>query len=747
MAKKTFGISKVFLRFFLSFLAVLLIPLLILGTISRKTIRSIMQNSELQRKTAALYQCGESIGNELDNIYTIAFKASVEQEFSPFIMSDFTRNSLTVISRLRSYKTANSFIHEIYLASPYSDYIYSAGTTYSYERFSTQKMPGETSRADLFTVLSGVCENTQYGYTPSSNESTFFLVYPLPLHEAGNYAYMIFEIPKNAFKSHFNAVIDPDASSLMVLDGNDLIASFDHYSEPMRQQIMSGMEKALKNGKSGYLDTEPDLAPLFYFTDEHTGLSYVLSLPETDTMAAVNQVINLFTFYLLLLLFIGSIAIFILAKINYSPIKKLVKSAGGLFDGLSKNKGNDEINYLYGFIRKSRSSYQEMNLELQDSLLATKYYFIKNLVNGYPYTRDEQKDMLRRTSMTFCGTYFFTVIFHIHTKEAGAATAKITDFISAFSLEDITGYAANLYEDNIVGVYSCLHEDTVRIKRQIEMLRQETGNTFSIMLTAGMGGLKASLSQTASSFLEASTALDFRLIAGKNKLILFSELKINTYLEIDYPKNSIDNVCQSIKNGRKDALITTLKELFSSIKQNTYSMYIARLLCYDVTNSIIKVLQEMAERNTDFQLPNLIALTNFETVEDLEQVLQRFCETACDYAGSLKPPSLSEKAMIYISQNFANPDFSVGSISQHLGISASYLSHTFKEQQSVTLNDYIKFYKIAVAKKMLTETDDSLEKIIHLLGFYDSSSFIRMFKRSEGITPGEYRKKQEPAIR
>lgn len=741
MAKKAFGISRVFLRFFLSFLSVLLIPLLILGTISRNTIRDIMQNSQMQQKTASLSQCAESIGNELDNISTIVFKASVEQEFSPYVMSDFTQNSLAVMRSLQSYKTANSFIYEIYLASPYSDYIFSAGTTYSYERFSAQKMSGMTSRNDLFAALSRACEHTRCGYMPSPDDNTFFLVYLLPIHESGSYAFMLFEISKKSFRNHFSAVIDPDADSLMVLDGDVLITSFDHYSEQIRQQIIKEAASAPENKKTGYLDTEPDLPPLFYLTDERSGLTYILALPETDTTAAVNQVVNLFTFYLLLLLFIGAIAIYVLAKMNYSPIKKLAKSASGLFDGPVLNKGNDEINYLYGFIRNSRSSFQKMNLELQDSLLATKYYFIKNLVNGHLYTPEELNDMLRRTSLLFCGAHFFTVIFHIHSKEPCSDTAEITDFISGFALEDITGYAVNLYENNIVGIYSCLHEDMDRIKEQFEALRREAGNEFPVMLTAGMGGLKPDLTQTASSFLEASTALDFRLLAGKNKLILFSELKINTSLEIDYPQNSIDNICLFIKNGKKEELIRTLKELFSSIRHNTYSMYITRLLCYDITNSIIKALQEMADSRAGFQLPDLLSLTNFETVEDLEQVLQDFCETACEHVSSLKPPSLSDRAIAYITQNFANPDFSVSSISEHLGISPSYLSHTFKEQQSITLNDYIKFYKIALAKKMLRETDDSLEKIIHLLGFYDCSSFIRMFKRSEGITPGEYRRK------
>lgn len=742
MYKKTSGISRVFLRFFLSFSAVLLIPLLILGTISRKTIRNIMEKSELQKKTAAINQCAENVGIELDNIRTIVFKASVDQDFSPFIMTDFTQNSLSVINRLQNFKTANNFIHEIYLASPYSDYIFSTGTTYSYERFIRQKMSPQTSRGNLFAVLSNACRQTQFGYMPSAETGSFFLVYSLPIHTAGSYAYMIFEIPKAILRDYFNTALNSDTDSMMILDGNVLIASYDDYSGQKQQRIIEGTAEAAKNRMNGFLKPEQDSSPLFFLKDKSTGLTYVFSLSESEATAAVNQVVSLFTFCLILLLLVGAIAIYILTEINYSPIKKLANSASGLFDSLQKNKRTDEINFLNIFIRKSRASYQKMNLELEDSLIAAKYYFIKNLVNGYPYSPDALKDMLLRTSMAFYGTHFFTVIFHNHSREPFADTAGLTDFISAFSPEDISGYAANLYGNHIVGIYSCRHDDMDKIKVQMENLRRESGNHFHIMLTAGMGGLKDGLPKTAASFLEASTALDFRLLAGKNKLICFSEIKISSCPEINYSRESIDSVCHSIKTGSKETLIHTLKELFSSIRQNTCSMYTARLLCYDVTNSILKTLREIADSNAGFRMPNLIALTNYETVEDLEQVLRRFCETACDYVCTLKPPTISEKAISYISKNFAGPDFSVSSISNHLGISSSYLSHLFKEQQEITITDYIKLYKLALAKKMLTETDNSLEKIIPLLGFYDCSSFIRMFKQMEGMTPGEYRKRK-----
>lgn len=730
--------SRVFLRFFLSFFSVLMIPLLLLGGISRRTIRDIMNKDESAKKIAALSHCAEGVDNELSNIAAIVFKASAEQEFSPYRMKDFVQNSLSSINRLKSYKTANSFIREIYLFSPYSDYIFSTGSSYTYDRFSMQKIPGSPSADQLPDFLRQTVEAARYGYFPSVDKDAFFLVFPLPNYLLPHYAYMIFEIPKKALLSHFNSVTDSPGSELMVFDGEFLMASSSSASEGRTELLLQAADKLPPGAESGYLDTGKEEIPLFYLTDDTSGLSYILAIPGTDAAAQVEQVIRLFTCQLLLTAFFGTLAIYVLAKVNYSPIRRLVKSTNGLFGGGCQE--NDEINYLYGFVRKSQSAYRKMNLELKDSLVATKYFFIKNLVNSHPYTPEELADMLERTSMCFEGSCFFAVIFHVHSKSP-AITSDIAASLSVFREDGIIGYAAGGFGENIVGLYSCQSADSGSLNVIFDRLRQQVGSKHQVKVTLGIGGTRPNLSEVAASFLEASTALDFRFITGKNKVISFHDLNLDVKVRVDYPQSAMDKICLSIRNGKKELLLQTLTALFADIRSSTYSMLTAKLLCYDVLNMIIKELQNMADSNVGFEVPDLIALSAFETVDELEQMLRRYCETACSFVNSLKPPTLSERAIRLVTRNYAHPDFNVAGISEELGVSSSYLSHIFKEEQSITLNDYIKQYRIGLAKKMLTETTEPLEKIVRLLGYYDCSSFIRMFRKSEGLTPGAYRKR------
>ncbi|MGV2685834.1 helix-turn-helix domain-containing protein, partial [Clostridium perfringens] len=43
------------------------------------------------------------------------------------------------------------------------------------------------------------------------------------------------------------------------------------------------------------------------------------------------------------------------------------------------------------------------------------------------------------------------------------------------------------------------------------------------------------------------------------------------------------------------------------------------------------------------------------------------------------------------------------------------------------------------AKRLLTETDYSVQEIAERVGYAHAISFTRVFKRTAGVTPGEYR--------
>ncbi|MET3027981.1 helix-turn-helix domain-containing protein [Flavobacterium sp. UW10123] len=77
-----------------------------------------------------------------------------------------------------------------------------------------------------------------------------------------------------------------------------------------------------------------------------------------------------------------------------------------------------------------------------------------------------------------------------------------------------------------------------------------------------------------------------------------------------------------------------------------------------------------------------------------------------------------------------------------LNVSRKYLSEVIKKHSGKTASDWISKMVILEAKVLLQNKKMSINQISDLLHFTDQSVFGRFFKNREGISPLEYRKKQ-----
>jgi AraC-like DNA-binding protein len=82
---------------------------------------------------------------------------------------------------------------------------------------------------------------------------------------------------------------------------------------------------------------------------------------------------------------------------------------------------------------------------------------------------------------------------------------------------------------------------------------------------------------------------------------------------------------------------------------------------------------------------------------------------------------------------------SPAAIAHRLGMSASYLCRHFKQETGKTISAYINEVKMTEGKRLLESTDLSLVEISAQLGYSSQNYFHRVFKKTTGLTPAEYR--------
>lgn len=93
----------------------------------------------------------------------------------------------------------------------------------------------------------------------------------------------------------------------------------------------------------------------------------------------------------------------------------------------------------------------------------------------------------------------------------------------------------------------------------------------------------------------------------------------------------------------------------------------------------------------------------------------------------------------YLDTHFAEK-ITLDDLSAKFYINKFYLTRVFKEQFGQPVTNYLVQLRITQAKRMLRFTDRSIEAIAQDCGLNDANYFSRLFKKVEGVPPGEYRR-------
>ena len=94
--------------------------------------------------------------------------------------------------------------------------------------------------------------------------------------------------------------------------------------------------------------------------------------------------------------------------------------------------------------------------------------------------------------------------------------------------------------------------------------------------------------------------------------------------------------------------------------------------------------------------------------------------------------------LTYIQRNYQ--DVSLDSMAEEFHLSRPYLSKYIKEKTGETFQDVLRIEKLKRAKTLLKDTTKTIENIALEVGYENVEHFNRMFKKTYGVTPVQFRK-------
>lgn len=284
------------------------------------------------------------------------------------------------------------------------------------------------------------------------------------------------------------------------------------------------------------------------------------------------------------------------------------------------------------------------------------------------------------------------------------------------------------------------------LKQSFLLIQQEVAKVLDNSVTVGIGECYKGLDKICLSYNEAREAASKRIIFGYGNIYCYNKEFVEQS-KYYYPFNIEKHIFNNLKAASIEGMRESVRRLTDDIKEHKELSFDNIMLIFNqlLGSTIIYVLDmnlSIMDIMGDDQ--NIYAkLSSFETIQEIEQWLIVIYEKIIEYVDKQKKASSKyiNEVLDYIHMNYKT-DIDINALADRIGISYSQLRRAFLNATGENLLDYINYMRINEAKRLLLQTNETIGDIAENLGYNNFRSFIRFFKKYEGITPGDFRKQQ-----
>ncbi len=189
-----------------------------------------------------------------------------------------------------------------------------------------------------------------------------------------------------------------------------------------------------------------------------------------------------------------------------------------------------------------------------------------------------------------------------------------------------------------------------------------------------------------------------------------------------------------IRAGERDKVMNLSDAMLSGMSALTVGMQ--KNLVMDTVSRLQLKLQETEQ--IPFSVPRYDSLWNAgeETAEWFREQLEAFLS---QIPRQKNTQWIVRQLKNYIQENYGQ-QISLETASEHVCLSAVYISRIFKQETGEGFTDYLTGVRLEKAKELLVNPDIRVYDVGQRTGYPNPRYFYRVFKRLTGLTPGQYRR-------
>ncbi len=757
---------KFFVRLFLSYIVVFILPLVITVLVSYFYISDGIKKSAdtgCRKEIARLLDTYEEEFEAIDKIaIELSFSQWVKKMYNSRISYEVDEAPWDVyetdenIDTIARYVVLNNYFFDLGVVFPRQDCVISSNGMTTFKQFFNNNFRfGDLDDRDWEDLMQPLpsslflsprtLDYKNYNYYGLKIDTAAYLS-GIPALDSTIKAYVVAYIKTDKLADSLESFSYIDNALLYILDesGRQLgnvkgKGGKDMDVEAVNGLLLSGLDRGLvekpETDKSEEVLIKGDKYILYCSYLPRTSLRLVTIIPQKTAMAEMTQMTNVTVIAVVACSILGFVLSYLIAVKNYYPIIKIFKLFSSRYSEKNIPLQRFDYNLLHKSVNSLISEEDLLRKRVNSFMPIIQNAYLSNILTGsIPYD-ESLTDKLASMGVLFKFALFVTVLLHFST-EMGIGNNKKEKICT-----ELEAGGAKAYFTELDGNRKCLvinFEDAGSLEKHVNLLKNLISAYVCpefIITVSDVFGFPEGMNN---SYGQVVRAMDYRLAYDSSETIYYSRINKRKGM-LYYPISTEQYIINAIKACKKECIDDIIRQIIATnVESDSYSPDIAKCLYYNLIGSALKLINEF-ELSKEVSI-DILDFNRHENINAMENYILPLFSRIYSAVNSRKTASddyLINYILQWIGDHYSDPNLSLNLIAAQVKKSVPYISSFFKEKTGCNFSDFVNGIRIGKAKELLNG-DLTIRRIAELTGYTNDIHFRRVFKKHEGITPGVY---------
>lgn len=430
------------------------------------------------------------------------------------------------------------------------------------------------------------------------------------------------------------------------------------------------------------------------------------------------------------------------AKKTYRPVDNMMQHIQEKYEEDVRTGEFNEFELIEKLLNEKHSENETLRRKAREGTNMKRDYFLTSIMTNDFLTEEKDFGGFKENDVKICSDEFVVVALTTDNSD----NKDIEAFVMKNVFEEVCnrehlGYLVNLYENRyaiLVNKKENTNPDrlTVALREAQDFLRPH-----GFCISIGIGETKRGMAYIHQSYKEATHALRYTYLLGKNTIIFYQDICDREFQHLTSSENLLLKKVLDFAKGKDSREASRLVDEIVTEYGIDDKVSIETVECFQyeiigvINRSLLLQGMQTESREMIRELMNQVTLEQF--INKLLSILLLLRQE--EEEDGVEDDEVCRQVLSYVEAHYMDTGLSVSMLGELYQVSTATLSKSFKKKYEVTLSNYIAQVRIRNSKAALADLDKSIKDIAEECGFLSSNVYIKTFKKLEGITPGMYR--------